>query len=434
MCRLSPPRGRTLVNPFRPADERRRHPPDDTLTAYSLGKLDDLLAGTVGRRLSKCADCRRRVAELSSQSRSGSTARARIGLNCGWSRRGGPVTTPVKAAPMAAPPVKAAPIAAPPVKAAAATARRTQAASRPLPEGLANHPQYEVERELGRGAIGVVYFAHNKLMDRLEVLKVLTREMLDRQGTAERFLREIQSAARLSHPNVVAAHSAFQVGGVLVFAMEYVEGSDLAKLVRNRGPLPVVNATYFAYQAAQGLQHAHERGMIHRDIKPSNLMLCKQGKRAVVKILDFGLAKAASERGMETSLTHEGQMLGTPDYIAPEQTLEAQKADIRADLYSLGCTLYHLLAGRPPFRGSSLYEILQAHHSTMAEPLNQVRPDVPAELAKVVAKMMAKNPADRFQTPEQVASALSPSSRWKQPARGRSSKPTTPSASRCWPA
>jgi serine/threonine protein kinase len=155
--------------------------------------------------------------------------------------------------------------------------------------------------------------------------------MLARQGTADRFLREIQAAARLHHPNVVAAYIALQLGDLLVFAMEYVEGDDLAKLVRARGPLPVINAVYFTYQAAQGLQHAHEHQMIHRDIKPGNLILLRQGKKATIKILDFGLAKVTSEGRLDRTLTQAGQMLGTPDYIAPEQTLDAQKADIRAD-------------------------------------------------------------------------------------------------------
>ena len=216
-----------------------------------------------------------------------------------------------------------------------------------IPPELVNHPQYEVIRELGRGGMGVVYLARNKIMNRLEVLKVLSKEMLGKAGRADRFLREIQSAAKLHHPNVVAAYTAFPLGETLVFAMEYVEGDDLAKLVRARGPLPVLNACYFAYQAAQGLQHAHEQGMIHRDIKPGNLILFRQGKKGIVKILDFGLAKITSEERVDGTLTQQGQMLGTPDYIAPEQTLDAQKADIRADIYSLGCTLYHLLTGSP---------------------------------------------------------------------------------------
>ena len=167
----------------------------------------------------------------------------------------------------------------------------------------------------------------------------------------DRFLREIRSAAKLHHPNIVTAYSAIRLGESLVLAMEYVEGLDLAKLVKASGPLPVAHACYFIYQAALGLQHAHEHGMVHRDIKPANLMLAREGKKAIVKVLDFGLAKVTSEGQVDGGLTHEGQMLGTPDYIAPEQIRDAQSADIRADIYSLGCTLYYLLTGGPPFRG-----------------------------------------------------------------------------------
>ena len=185
-------------------------------------------------------------------------------------------------------------------------------------------------------------------------------------------------------------------------------GYDLSKLVKTKGPLSVAHASYFIHQAALGLQHAHEEGMVHRDIKPGNLMLSRKGDRAIIKILDFGLAKATREQPLDRGLTQEGQMLGTPDYIAPEQTLDAQKADIRADIYSLGCTLYYLLKGGPPFQGSSLFEVLQSHQSKEARPLDLVRADVPAELTAVVARMMAKEPENRFQTSAEVARALAP--------------------------
>ena len=145
-----------------------------------------------------------------------------------------------------------------------------------------------------------------------------------------------------------------RIGESVVFAMEYVEGLDLSRLVKAKGPLPVANACNYVHQAALGLQHAHEHGMVHRDIKPSNLMLARQGNRALIKVLDFGLAKVQSEGAVDGGLTHEGQMLGTPAYIAPEQISNARGADIRADIYSLGCTLYYLLTGGPPFQGVPL--------------------------------------------------------------------------------
>jgi formylglycine-generating enzyme required for sulfatase activity/serine/threonine protein kinase len=245
-------------------------------------------------------------------------------------------------------------------------------------------------------------------MGRKEVLKVVGSHLMNRRGVLDRFLGEIRHAAQLHHPNVVTAYSVIRLGESLVLAMEYVEGLDLAKMVKARGPLPVANASNYVHQAALGLQHAHEHAMVHRDIKPSNLMLARQGNRAMVKVLDFGLAKVSREVPVDGTLTFEGQMLGTPDFIAPEQISDARNADIRADIYSLGCTLYYLLSGGPPFQGTSLYDILQAHHSRDALPLNLARPAVPVELAALVGKMMAKEPERRFQTPAEVAKALTP--------------------------
>ncbi|MGH7226846.1 MAG: serine/threonine-protein kinase, partial [Gemmataceae bacterium] len=279
---------------------------------------------------------------------------------------------------------------------------------RELPPELANNPQYEILRELGRGGMGVVYLAKNKLMDRLEVLKVVNKALIDHPAAVERFLREIRSAAKLSHANVVGAYSAVQQGELLAFAMEYIEGQDLASLVKSQGPLPVPHACFYVQQVAWGLQHAFEKQMVHRDIKPQNLILAREGKKHIVKVLDFGLAKVMRERTEDTGLTGEGKMLGTPDYIAPEQTLDAARADIRADIYSLGCTLYYLLSGHPPFSANSLGAVLMAHQMQEAKPLNLVRPEVPEELAAVVRKMMAKLPAKRYQTPLEVVQALAP--------------------------
>jgi serine/threonine protein kinase len=281
------------------------------------------------------------------------------------------------------------------------------APSADVPDELARHPDYEVVRELGRGGMGVVYLVRNKLMHRTEVLKVVGRAVLDRPGAADRFLREVRSAGRLSHPNIVTAYAALRLGEQIALAMEYVDGENLSDVVRDRGRLAVPLASFCGRQAALGLQHAHEHGTIHRDIKPANLILGKQNGRPVVKILDFGLAKAVSEKYADTALTQTGQVLGTPAFMAPEQITGAQATDIRADVYSLGCTLYFLLAGEPPFRGG-MHSLLYAHAHQDAVPLDQVRPDVPAGLAAVVARMMAKDPADRYQTPAEVAKALAP--------------------------
>jgi hypothetical protein len=276
-----------------------------------------------------------------------------------------------------------------------------------LPPELVDPPQYEVLRELGRGGRGVVYLARHRLSGRQEVLKVMNREYLSRPESKERFLRELRAASRLNHPNVVEMYTALEAGELLILVMEYVEGHDLARVVKATGPLPVVNACFYVQQAALGLQHAFEKGMVHRDIKPQNLILTRNGKRQVVKILDFGLAKDIGEGLARTGLTAEGWTLGTPDYMAPEQILDAAHANIRADIYSLGCTLYHLLTGSPPFAGKSVYEVMHAHQSVEARPVNEVRPEIYGEVAAVVDRMMAKDPRQRYQQPAEVAQMLS---------------------------
>jgi formylglycine-generating enzyme required for sulfatase activity/serine/threonine protein kinase len=369
------------------ATSRPPHPTDQTLQDYGLGKLDDLLAKAVHAHLEGCPDCRRRVAEISSDSFL-SRLRDAQAATADRSAHGGPQGTLTDHEPVNPTP--------------AAFLALT------LPPGLADHPDYEVLRELGRGGMGVVYLAHNRLMGRKEVLKVMGQRVVGHPEALDRFLREIRAVASLRHPNIVSAYHATRLGESIVFAMEYVEGLDLAKMVKAKGPMPVSHACHFVHQAALGLQHAHEEGMVHRDIKPGNLMLSRKGDKAVVKVLDFGLARASREGKFDGDLTGAGQMLGTPAFMAPEQFRDAQKADIRADIYSLGCTLYYLLTGHPPFQGTSLYDLFQAHHSTDPPLLNRERPDVPVELAALVAKLMAKQPDDRFQTPAEVAKALTP--------------------------
>ncbi|HVC99256.1 MAG TPA: protein kinase, partial [Pirellulales bacterium] len=366
-------------------------PPDAVLADFGYGKIDAAGAESVNQHLETCYDCRQRVANLPGDSFVDRLRAARDAK-----RDDSAANFPVHPKPTEAWDGRA--------------PREIPRSSNDgaIPPELASHRDYELLKELGRGGMGVVYLARNRMMDRLEVLKVLSKALLDRPGALERFQQEIRSAARLAHPNIVAAYSVLQPGDLLVFAMEYVRGQDLSQVVKARGQLPVANAAFYTHQVALGLQHAHEKGMVHRDIKPNNLMLTVDGKKHVVKTLDFGLSKATSENGAEAALTKSGQILGTPDYVAPEQTLAANKADIRADIYSLGCTLYHLLSGGPPFQESSLYGILEAHQKRDPRPLNLVRPDVPVELAAVVTKMMAKVPAKRYQTPAEVARALAP--------------------------
>jgi hypothetical protein len=272
-----------------------------------------------------------------------------------------------------------------------------------IPAALVGHPRYRVLGVLGAGGMGVVYKAIHRLMERVVALKVVNDTLAARPGFVERFRREVKAAARLAHPNIVAAHDADEAGGLHFLVMEYVAGTSLDREVARRGPLPVRDACDYVRQAALGLQHAHERGMVHRDVKPHNLLLTPDGR---VKILDFGLARVLDEGGAAAPSLSSGTFLGTPDYVAPEQARNPSGADIRADVYGLGCTLYHLLAGRPPFPAGTPLQKLLAHQECPPPPLTATRPDVPAALTRILDRMLAKDPAGRYPTPGAVAADL----------------------------
>jgi formylglycine-generating enzyme required for sulfatase activity/serine/threonine protein kinase len=266
-----------------------------------------------------------------------------------------------------------------------------------------------VLRKLGEGGMGAVWLAEHRLLGRLVAVKVVSPALVGSGDALARFLNEVRAAGRLDHPNIVRALDAEEAGGLHLLVMEYVEGESLADLLARRGPLSVATACRAVRQAAAGLQHAFEQGMVHRDVKPQNLMLTKDGR---VKVLDFGLARLASEQGAgRRGLTAVGAYMGTPEFMAPEQALDARTADTRADVYSLGCTLYCLLAGRPPFAGETPVQQFQAHQYEEAVQLDGTRADVPAALAEVVGRMMAKDPARRYQTPAEAAEALAPFAR-----------------------
>lgn len=275
-----------------------------------------------------------------------------------------------------------------------------------IPQELIESPDYQVLKELGRGGMGVVYAAKYLPMDRMEVLKVLNPQMVQKESARQRFINEMKAIGKLNHPFIATAYQRVVLPTQLVFSMEYVPGRDLHKYIQQYHPIPVPVACTLACQIAIALQYAHARKMVHRDIKPSNVMVYEEDSRRQIKILDFGLAKATSEQEAE-GLTADGMMLGTPEYMAPEQALNAATADIRADIYSFGCTLYHLLVGTPPFTGT-YQSVLMAHAEKDAAFINVQRPEVPVELAQIVATMMAKEPSKRFQTPKAVVSALKP--------------------------
>ncbi|HVS36336.1 MAG TPA: protein kinase [Gemmataceae bacterium] len=283
-----------------------------------------------------------------------------------------------------------------------------------VPAELQDHPRYRVLGLLGQGGMGAVYKAEHRHMGRVVALKVINPGLVGSEAAVQRFRQEVQTAARLTHPNIVTAYDADHAGGLHFLVMEFLDGESLDEYLRRKNVLPVAEACDYARQAALGLQHAHELGMVHRDVKPHNLMRTPDGR---VKILDFGLARLAraaeapadpAAPAPSAQLTAVGAVMGTADYMAPEQAGDARSADIRADIYSLGCTLYQLLAGRVPFPGGSALDKLLLHAAETPADLTRLRPDIPAGLAAVVRKMTAKDPASRYQTPAEVAAALAP--------------------------
>jgi serine/threonine protein kinase len=285
---------------------------------------------------------------------------------------------------------------------------------------------YLVLERLGAGGAGEVFKARHQKMERLVALKLIRKELLADAEVVGRFHREIQVLSRLDHPNIVHAFDAGPVppaqrpreaGGTPTpathfLAMEFVEGTDLGRLVKQGGPMPALQACECVRQAALGLQHAHERGLVHRDIKPHNLIMSVRD--GLTKVADLGLARLPrsvilEQTGDTTTGTLTPQnavVIGTADYLAPEQAVDFHRADIRADIYSLGCTLYYLLTGQPPFAGGLLAEKLLKHQQADPPPVENFRQDLPAGLSPLLQQMLAKQPADRPQTPGEVATAL----------------------------
>ncbi len=276
------------------------------------------------------------------------------------------------------------------------------------PSCLGSLGQYELLEQLGRGGMGTVYKARHPKLDRVVALKVLPKQRMADQSAVARFEREMKAVGRLEHANIVRATDAGEAGGTPFLVMEYIDGWDLSELVRRLGPLPVAEACELVRQVAVGLQAAHEHGMVHRDVKPSNVMLTRGGE---VKLLDLGLARFHLEPATGEEMTGTGQAMGTADYMAPEQTSDSRDVDIRADVYSLGCTLYRLLSGRAPFAGPNYrgaFEKMSAHVHEPVPPIGQFRDDVPPSLAALLDRMLAKDPDGRPATPAEVADALEP--------------------------
>jgi serine/threonine-protein kinase len=311
---------------------------------------------------------------------------------------------------------------------------------------------YRVLEQLGEGGMGVVYKAFYPKLSRVVALKVIQPQLLAlRPELIHRFEREARAAAQLIHQNVVVLYDAGNDGNIYFLAMEYVEGLTLDRMVRMHGPLPIKQAADYVRQTALGLQHAYEQGLVHRDIKPSNLLVAQRtgsssGKRSsslhrrpvlvtqrekqlsldatttggkalgawgVVKVLDMGLARIrdsfddySSDHNPLTPLTRAGTLLGTPDFIAPEQARDPRNVDIRADLYALGCSFYYLLCGRPPFSGGNDVQKIIRHQTEQPVPIEELRPHLPGSITAIINRLLQKRPEDRYETPQDLADDL----------------------------
>ncbi|MDO4558183.1 MAG: serine/threonine-protein kinase, partial [Planctomycetia bacterium] len=266
--------------------------------------------------------------------------------------------------------------------------------------------QFEILREIGGGGMGRVFQAMDTDLERLVALKVLTADPMTREARL-RFHQEARSAARLNHRNIAQVWQYGEHEGIPYIVFEYVHGENIRSIVQrnrneNHGPMAFDRVLGYAVQITGALIHARHYDVVHRDIKPSNILVTGEG---YVKLIDLGLARVSNDLTPERDLTISGTMLGTFDYIAPEQAADARVADCRSDIYSLGCTLFFMLTGQPPFKGTSVQKLFK-HRDVEAPDVRELRPDLPADAARLLGRMMAKSPASRFQTPEDLLTAL----------------------------
>ncbi|HTU19719.1 MAG TPA: protein kinase [Gemmataceae bacterium] len=269
--------------------------------------------------------------------------------------------------------------------------------------------KYKVLERLGAGGMGTVYLCEHKLMRRRVAVKVLPEQKAQDTSSLERFYREARAVAALDHPNIVRAYDIDQDDKLHFLVMEHVDGSSFQDIVKKTGPMDVLRACHYIRQASLGLQHAHDTaGIVHRDIKPGNILVDRNG---IVKILDMGLARFFHDEDDMLTKKFEENVLGTADYLAPEQALDSHSVDIRADIYSLGATFYFCLTGRTPFADGTVAQKLIWHQTRQPKPIAQLRPETPEGVVALVEKMMAKDPTQRPQTPLEVAETLLP---WTQ--------------------
>ncbi|HZI99271.1 MAG TPA: serine/threonine-protein kinase, partial [Gemmatimonadaceae bacterium] len=263
-------------------------------------------------------------------------------------------------------------------------------------------PAYDIQGEIGRGGSGIVYRAIDRRLKRAVAIKILPPDLAFRSDTRDRFMREAETAARLSHPNIVPIFSVDEREGLAWFVMAIVEGESLGDHVRTKGAMPVNDVRKMLREVADALGFAHERGVVHRDIKPDNILLDAESGRAMVT--DFGIARATTEGG--SRLTATGTAIGTPAYMSPEQCAGDKQLDGRSDLYSLGAVAYYALAGQPVFDGPSTPVIMMKHVTETPTPLSRYRSGVPEDLERIVMRLLQKDPADRFRNASELIAVL----------------------------
>jgi serine/threonine protein kinase len=270
--------------------------------------------------------------------------------------------------------------------------------------GRALAPAFEMEREIGRGGMAIVYRARDTRLHRGVAVKLLPPDLAFRADIRTRFLREAEMAARLSHPNIVPIYTVDERDGMVFFIMALVTGESVGERVRRVGALPIADARRILREVADALAYAHARGVVHRDIKPDNILLDAESGRALVT--DFGIARAASEEGGASRLTATGAAIGTPAYMSPEQCVGDRDIDGRSDLYALGTVAYQMLSGAPPFSGNNTPAIMMKQVTELPVPVRQRRADVPQDLERIVMRLLEKDPADRFADGTELVSAL----------------------------
>ncbi|MGL4552490.1 MAG: serine/threonine-protein kinase, partial [Gemmataceae bacterium] len=264
--------------------------------------------------------------------------------------------------------------------------------------------KFLILQHIATGGMGTVYKARDTEADRVVALKVLAPDLATNPTLVERFHREAKHAGKLSHKNIVEFYESGHADDTHYLAMEHVIGVDLSEYIRRKSQIEPEEARRIMIQACKALAHAFEQGLIHRDIKPSNFLLADEAGRCRVKLTDLGLSRMESEEDFR--VTRAGTTVGTVDYMAPEQARDASLADVRSDIYSLGCTLYHMLAGRPPFAEGGIGERVYKHIAADPPDVRQFNPQVPSSLWTIMRRMLAKHPDDRFQTPDELIDAL----------------------------